>query len=80
MKTSEPKCPVCGRKGVAAGPDTYRCKLGHLFDCAPDEGGDYHDRDPSRRLERQEEMAKARRENLARRSQATGGFRFTARR
>ena len=72
----QPKCPVCGRKGKQAGPDTYRCDFGHFYDSDPNEGSDVYS-DPSRRLELQEERELARRENLARRSQASRGFRFS---
>ena len=71
-----PRCPACGRRGEKVGPDTWRCALGHFFDADPDEGGSHDDRDPSRRLERQEERAIARRDNAQRRGQARRGFRF----
>lgn len=69
------KCPVCGRSGAPMSGGLFRCSLGHLFDSEPNEGGDY-DRDPSRRLERAEELAKARRENAERRPGNARGFRF----
>lgn len=53
-----PKCPVCrSNKSVLArkGDATYQC-LGcsAWFDSDPDEGGDYSDRNPAARLEREE--------------------------
>lgn len=74
--SNQPKCPVCGRPGAKAGPDTYRCKLGHFFDDTPDEGGSYHS-DPTRRIENADEIAAAKRFNLSRRPQASRGFRFS---
>jgi tRNA(Ile2) C34 agmatinyltransferase TiaS len=76
---SKPKCPVCGRKGTPLG-ELFRCPLGHLFDSDPDEGGSFDDRDPSRRLEREEEMRLARRHNAEGRGRAQQGFRFGGRR
>lgn len=62
---SPPRCPRCNSKSEHAGPDLFRClKCGGLHDGAPDEGGDYSDRSPSARIER-EERARAR---FARRS------------
>jgi ribosomal protein L37AE/L43A len=51
-----PQCPHCGKKGrvVRAGA-MWRCRTCEgFFDDEPDEGGDYSDRDPTARLERQE--------------------------
>jgi hypothetical protein len=75
----KPKCPVCARVGKQIKPGEYRCSLGHLFDANPNEGGDYH-ADPSKRIERQDEIRVARRDNEARRDLARNGFRFGARR
>lgn len=74
---SKAKCPVCGRKGKPLG-ELFRCELGHTFDSDPDEGGSYHS-DPSRRLEREEEMQLARRHNAEGRGRAQQGFRFGGR-
>lgn len=50
------RCPRCNVKGLAAGQDTWKCpRCGGFFDDRPEEGGDYSDRDPARRLEREEE-------------------------
>lgn len=52
-----PKCPRCGTNkhvrphGVVG--DLYRCgKCSGTFDDDPEEGGDYSDRNPAARLER----------------------------
>lgn len=71
----KPRCPVCNRKGEPIGPDLFRCKLGHMFDDTPDEGGTYHS-DPTRRIENADEIAAAKRFNLSRRPQAASGFRM----
>ena len=76
---SKPKCPVCGRPGAQAGPDTYRCALGHFFDTTPDEGSSVFN-DPTKRIEREDEIRVARGVNLERRSTARQGFRFGGRR
>lgn len=49
-------CPRCKRRQPARGPDAiYRCDhCQAMFDADPSEGGDYSDRDPSARLEREE--------------------------
>lgn len=54
-----PKCRLGDEVSRRHGGDYYchRCRM--EFDSDPDEGGDYDDRDPSRRLER-EEARKAR--------------------
>jgi hypothetical protein len=76
---SKPRCPKCNRKGVPAG-SLYRCPAGcGFFDNNPDEGGSFDDRDPSRRLEREEEMQQARRHNAEGRGRAQQGFRFGGR-
>ena len=75
---SKARCPRCGRKGKPLG-ELYRCELGHLFDSDPNEGGSFDDRDPSRRLEREEEMQQARRMNAEGRGRASQGFRFGGR-
>lgn len=56
MTGNQPKCPHCGTaKQVSACGELYHCKrCGGLFDDDPEEGGDYDDRDPSKRLLRRE--------------------------
>lgn len=52
-----PRCPSCNGKGQAANPEgsIFKCnKCGGFYDADADEGGDYDDRDPARRLERAE--------------------------
>lgn len=56
---NKPPCPVCRSskqvQPVGVSGDMFRCgKCGGLFDNDSDEGGDYSDRNPSARLERQE--------------------------
>jgi len=56
-ETPLPCCPWCGRrKSVSqAGEGQYWCShCKRLFDDDPDEGGDYSDRNPAARLEREE--------------------------
>lgn len=50
------RCPRCHRPQAKRGPDAiYWCENCRCqFDDQPDEGGDYSDRDPSWRLEREE--------------------------
>lgn len=58
-----PACPRCKRRTdvMGAGDRMYYChSCQQQFDDCPDEGGDFDDRDPSRRLER-EESRRARR-------------------
>ena len=57
------RCPKCGSKQPRKSADAlYWCeKCRGMFDDSPDEGGDYSDRDPSARLERQERMQQQRR-------------------
>jgi hypothetical protein len=53
-----PRCPRenCRGKSEQAG-SLYRCtKCRSLHDGVPDEGGDFSDRDPSARLQRQERV------------------------
>lgn len=49
-------CPKCGRKKPYKSPDAlyWRDTCEMMFDQSGDDGGDYSDRDPSARLERQE--------------------------
>lgn len=49
-------CPACGDSQIGGeGQTIFRCeKCGGMFDTSPDEGGDYSDRDPSRRMQREE--------------------------
>lgn len=54
---SIPKCPVCntnkGARAQAGG--TYVCGKCHgQYDGHPDEGGDFSDRNPAARMQRQE--------------------------
>jgi hypothetical protein len=54
-KPTVPPCPRCGRKGQPANPEgsLFRCgQCGAFYDSAPDEGGDWSDRNPAARLER----------------------------
>jgi hypothetical protein len=77
---SKPKCPQCNKKGNEYRPGVFKCPLGHVFDSNPNEGGDYHESDPSRRLENQEEYAAARQANDRTRGGAQRGFRFGGKR
>lgn len=77
---SKPKCPVCNRKGNQYRPGVFKCALGHIFDANPNEGGDFHESDPSRRIEQQEEMELARQHNAGSRGQASRGYRHGGRR
>ena len=59
-----PPCPRCrSHKSVYHDRDrNYYCRLCHIaFDDDPDEGGDYCT-DPTRRIQREEERARVRRE------------------
>ena len=51
---TQPKCPRCGRiKAVRPEGDNYRCTVCRaLFD--PSDDGDYSDRNPAARMEREE--------------------------
>lgn len=62
---STPTCPLCGStKAAKAGKGRYKCnRCGGLFDDDPDEGGDYHQRNPSARLEREERERDRRRKH-----------------
>ena len=52
MKTA--RCPRCNVKGTPQG-DVFWCRRCQcLFDDEPAEGGDYSDRNPAARLEREE--------------------------
>jgi rubredoxin len=58
-----PKCPRCGRRKSVQPQgscgDLFRCtKCGNVFDNDPDEGGDYSDRNPAARMEREERRKK----------------------
>lgn len=51
------RCPRCNGKGQQANPEgsIFKCtKCGGFFDNEPDEGGDWSDRSPAARIERQE--------------------------
>ena len=52
----KPKCPRCGRvKAVQKAGGFFHCNgCGATFDDDPNEGGDWSDRNPAARLERQE--------------------------
>lgn len=48
-------CPMCNRKSQQAPTGRYWCRWCEaMFDDDPLEGGDYSDRNPSARIERQE--------------------------
>ena len=56
MKMNIPPCPMCGtsKHATARADGLYYCTKHGMYDSDPTEGGDYHDRDVSRRIERQE--------------------------
>lgn len=56
LGASKVRCPKCGVPQTAGqGQDIFYCHRCQMqFDNEPDEGGDYSDRDPSARLEREE--------------------------
>jgi hypothetical protein len=61
-KARMPKCPVCNSAkqvlSIGLSGDMFHCrKCGGSFDGNSEEGGDWDDRDPSRRMERQEARA-----------------------
>lgn len=58
-----PACPKCGRsKSVVSQGEMFHCHAcAAFFDDDPNEGGDYSDRDPSARIERQERQRGRRR-------------------
>lgn len=60
---NEVACPKCGRRQKRQGSDTmYWCgNCQGMHDADSEEGGDYSDRDPSARLERQERHQQRRR-------------------
>jgi ribosomal protein L37AE/L43A len=68
MAAQQPKvkCPKCGRpQPLRAGNDVmYGCSCGAQFDNDVNEGGDFDDRDPSRRIERRDEAEHKRRKRL----------------
>jgi len=54
-----PRCPWCGtnRRVYEHGEREYFCsRCKRLFDDDPDEAGDYSDRNPAARLEREERL------------------------
>lgn len=53
------KCPRCGQRvAVGEGQTIFYCSnCRAVFDDDPDEGGDYSDRNPAARLEREERRA-----------------------
>jgi ribosomal protein L37AE/L43A len=66
---SKVRCPKCGRPQTAGkGQDLFYCHECRMqFDNQPDEGGDYSDRSPSARLEREERRVSRSREIAAER-------------
>lgn len=62
VPTTHVKCPRCGTAQKKRQPDAiYYCeRCRGQFDDDPDEGGDWSDRDPSWRLERQERRGRRR--------------------
>lgn len=55
LKAPMPKCPKCNSARAVVQLAEFFCNnCKFIFDNDPDEGGDYSDRDPSARLERQE--------------------------
>jgi len=75
--SKKPKCPICGKPTRPGGNKTAICTLGHVTDENPNEGGTHDDRDPSRRLQREEEIQQALAFNDQRRAENSGrGFRF----
>lgn len=56
-------CPSCQTGQFRRGDGTvYHCgKCGGMFDDDPEDGGDYSDRNPAARLEREERRGEARR-------------------
>ena len=56
----KPPCPNCRSPMVPQG-DLFWCKhCRRLYDDDPDEGGTHHDRDPARRMVRDEERRERR--------------------
>lgn len=55
-----PPCPMCrtNKHSSPRSDGTYYCTKHGMYDDDPDEGGDYHDRDVSRRIERNEDRRK----------------------
>ena len=56
-------CPRCGRKQQrqASADALYWCSICRgYYDAQPDEGGDYSDRNPAARIEREERQRSAR--------------------
>ena len=68
-KPTRVHCPACGDSQIPGpGQTIFRCeKCGGMFDSEADEGGDYDDRDPSRRMQRQEAQREYERRRRARR-------------
>jgi len=56
------KCPLCGRKGKPVAGGLLQCPQGHFFDDEPNEGGDYSDRNPAARLERNDRRKQTRKD------------------
>lgn len=58
--STKPRCPRCNRPGQPAG-ELWHCRAClMLFDNEPEEGGDYSDRNPAARLEREERKRESR--------------------
>jgi len=68
MSSQKVKCPntKCGKlQPFRPGNDViYGCSCGRQFDNDPDEGGTYHNRDASRRIEREDEARHQRQKRL----------------
>jgi hypothetical protein len=75
--TKLPDCPSCAdNRNVYEEPIGYFCTLCQVaFDGDPGEGGDYSSSDPSWRLQREEERAKRKRQEQAKRAAMPPGFR-----
>lgn len=59
--TTKTRCPRCDGKGSATPGGMFKCsRCGAFFDAEPDEGGDYSDRNPAARMEREERRKEAR--------------------
>lgn len=59
VPTAQPACPICNKrtsvKAVGCSGTVFFCRdCQAAFDTEPDEGGDFDDRNPAARLEREE--------------------------
>lgn len=70
MADAKPKvaCPKCGRTQPKRTSDSlYWCEnCRAMHDDSPEEGGDYSDRDPSARIEREERLKQQRQQRKRR--------------